>query len=788
MINIIASLLETPEEINFIENKEPLMEEMYNELYKTSVENINNSFKKSNDIIKENIFQIRDFLRYDYNRENENQKFRFHSLVANPSIPEFDKTILTNYVNDAKKYDGEINSYMISKQICPICDVKTYAMKLLGTPVESNLTSKAGKQLAIEISFRISKIKDDLEDIKNILIGQLSECNNEYLFKLVLRTSNTILSNELAKVYAYMRAFLEIFQSFTITNSIPITESAGNDEDVFKYIKELRELIPKCREYFDKFKYKEIITPRKKTINKMDEYMRGALERKYTLKIPIYKVENASPDAKKIIENDFIAGLKRIVDKYPNYILMTPDFKDDTDMFIYITLKEPFGNKQDRSNRVQQSRNDGAVISESSNYQNDIITENANILALLGLTGTMGAVTIWGLIKMCKNIKEQYKLSKEIKKNNKDEDPDKKFKLQKRKLTLVKEFNFKYIKNLKKAITESKFVKCKKGTIEASEKLVKLGIEYINYVKNNIPKDDYLQKEEFIEFLKTQSIYENKIKDILNLIEDEWVDVDNKNLLGSNFQSLYDNYEEMYKTLNDYYDFDHDIYYDIFSADYLYDAWAKISNSIKIQIDGDSLNESTSHWENKDYELINTKIEAMRRRIENIGSMNDSYIAKHGYENKGLMAKHEELNDELGKLFEERNAIAKSMMNESVFIETPLTSNERNSLPDEIFGLPGRRYPLNDITHIRLAISRMDPCDVSEKIELANNISKQVCKQKLVGKVTVSEINPNSKYFPKWMTCKSTLSNGYIYCGDDKYKVKDILEESSTGSTLEFYI
>ncbi len=37
-----------------------------------------------------------------------------------------------------------------------------------------------------------------------------------------------------------------------------------------------------------------------------------------------------------------------------------------------------------------------------------------------------------------------------------------------------------------------------------------------------------------------------------------------------------------------------------------------------------------------------------------------------------------------------------------------LSTAERNALPDAAFALPGRRYPIHDISHARNALARVD--------------------------------------------------------------------------------
>jgi hypothetical protein len=37
----------------------------------------------------------------------------------------------------------------------------------------------------------------------------------------------------------------------------------------------------------------------------------------------------------------------------------------------------------------------------------------------------------------------------------------------------------------------------------------------------------------------------------------------------------------------------------------------------------------------------------------------------------------------------------------------PLTTKQRNSLPNSVFALPGRRYPLENVSHARNALARV---------------------------------------------------------------------------------
>jgi hypothetical protein len=146
----------------------------------------------------------------------------------------------------------------------------------------------------------------------------------------------------LAYVIAQSKAADKLFISI-LPNKV-ITEATEIKNEVEDYLTELDKCIDEIRDFYDTFKYKELVTPRKKKIDKMREYLMGALMRKYTLKIPLYKINGSNFEVKKIIEEQFIKPINNISDKYSRFIVMSPDFSEDSDMFIYLTLREPFDN------------------------------------------------------------------------------------------------------------------------------------------------------------------------------------------------------------------------------------------------------------------------------------------------------------------------------------------------------------------------------------------------------------------------------------------------------------
>ena len=52
---------------------------------------------------------------------------------------------------------------------------------------------------------------------------------------------------------------------------------------------------------------------------------------------------------------------------------------------------------------------------------------------------------------------------------------------------------------------------------------------------------------------------------------------------------------------------------------------------------------------------------------------------------------------------------------ESVLDEDKLTTDERNSLSDDDFALPGRRYPIHDEAHARDALTRVSQFGSAEE-------------------------------------------------------------------------
>ena len=83
-------------------------------------------------------------------------------------------------------------------------------------------------------------------------------------------------------------------------------------------------------------------------------------------------------------------------------------------------------------------------------------------------------------------------------------------------------------------------------------------------------------------------------------------------------------------------------------------------------------------------------------------------------------------------------------INESVYFEAELSTEDRKKLKTKTFGLPKqRKYPLNDARHVISAIAYFNKCSEEDERELAANINKAIKKFNL--HPTVSEKNRFSK-------------------------------------------
>ena len=384
MINIIKAVLEAAETNDFSLKSIDPQEKSYNEetdnlLYKEAYEKACIGIKTCYDVheklYREVICNIRDAMgRTNINQDTE-KEVELHTISVNPQIDFNVLKLLEDFFtsSDLSKFNSsdefltvlECNvvtqrgSDPISKEGY-IGPVVTLPMK--GILVCENL-NKAERN--------IMNAADELYSIYEFMSGKIvNEKNPMYLeaYARMFEYCAKLISYEIG---AYGVAILELLQlgrNILVPGSNqPLTESVSNEENAKKYIDEIGKLIDEIRAFYAKFEYKEIIVPRKKKEPKMYEYVLGALERKYTLKIPIYKVEGVSDDVKDIVEHKFIDKIESITKKYPNFVVLSPNWENESDMFIYITLREPFGDKEDRKDREKQVQNESTDIDSAIN-------------------------------------------------------------------------------------------------------------------------------------------------------------------------------------------------------------------------------------------------------------------------------------------------------------------------------------------------------------------------------------------------------------------------------------
>lgn len=228
------------------------------------------------------------------------------------------------------------------------------------------------KAFTINVQMTGSDIKARLCRIPDLIlttINYLTQYANDHeITENIIRTVHD-------HIEVMSKAALELI-ALTKMNNKSLTESSVNSENVNDYISELNKIISEIRNYYDKSDYAKILSPRKKKYDKMVEYMKGALERKYTLRIPLYKVENADKTTRDIVENKFIKDVQGIISKYKNYALLSPNWNEDEDIYIYLTLKEPFGKDGDKQKRSLDSADD--VMEKFDNNKFNTNSNNKN--------------------------------------------------------------------------------------------------------------------------------------------------------------------------------------------------------------------------------------------------------------------------------------------------------------------------------------------------------------------------------------------------------------------------
>ena len=617
----------------------------------------------------------------------------------------------------------------------------------------------------------------------------------------VYETFSTFPDYEITDIGDFKFPFNMIKIQFTgdTMNESAVLLEATNEENAKKYIDEIDKLIDEVRAFYDKFEYKEIITPRKKKEHKMFEYVLGALQRKYTLRIPIYKVEGVSDDVKDIVEHKFIDKLESITKKYPNFVILSPNWENESDMFIYITLREPFGEKEDRKDRENQVQNESTEepnyainkkiehlqkkiemnekvqdrYIEKNGYENKSIaaehdkmcdqmeelcrqrreaknaTQNESVTLneaidkeVVGGFVALGALLALGTGMTISTIKESIKTNKKAKKMNL--------------LSEMIEYYDILFNGAQDYISKAKFIKCKKGTLKFIDDCYKLLDEsYKNYSKytndfNSFDKyyDKHTLQESKDHLLNiingTKNEY-NSFNEKLNKLyksissEDEFVECDNTELL-SKFKKL-----EKFVVETDY----SDIYEKFYSE------------------------EDSVGPKGFDYSLT---------KLIHTSNPDEDKIMLMFYDESAML--NHAVNS-ISKLI--KIQLKGKTINESISLnEASLTKAEKDNLEDYEFGLPEKRtYPLNDEVHIRKALQFFGYCKASDKKTLADNIVRRIIELDLVGIVTITESHPNKKFFPEWMlnTCKPTLEkkgNKYTIYVDNKKVDYGTLEDHSS--------
>jgi hypothetical protein len=201
-------------------------------------------------------------------------------------------------------------------QISGCDDIMSKCKELLGCRTTVNLNKVTYINYLMYINSQLAGLRDEIFLYKNIFVKYVDEnitndSSTNDLASTVLNKFMSIMKLYRAKVLSLgvclEKCNARIFNNTSINESVDIS-----DENLMTYITELDKLIEEIREFYDKFEHKDFLVPRKKRLSKMKEYMCGALQRKYTLKIPIYKVVNKSHKVKDTIENTFIRNLTKI--------------------------------------------------------------------------------------------------------------------------------------------------------------------------------------------------------------------------------------------------------------------------------------------------------------------------------------------------------------------------------------------------------------------------------------------------------------------------------------------
>lgn len=377
MYNLVKSILESAETNDFsLKSIDPKEESnnaetdnlLYNEAYEKACIGIKTCYDLHAKLFREFIHNVRHEHENISIDRDKNYKVELHTISINPQIDFNVLKMLDDFFSNK-----EMSSYNTSDEV--LDEISCHVISQSGrTPSQESYMGAI-----VTTSIKGSVIAVNLVDIERNSMNAADELYSayEYLSKKICEAKTPLELESYARIFEYCAklisyeigsygvALIELIR--IVRSSInTITEAATNEESAKEYISEIDKLVSEIRDFYDKFEYKEIIIPRKKKESKMYEYVLGALQRKYTLRIPIYKVEGASEDVKDIVENKFINKLESITKKYPNFVILSPKWDDEEDMFIYITLREPFGEKEDRDNREKQTQNESVILNEDA--------------------------------------------------------------------------------------------------------------------------------------------------------------------------------------------------------------------------------------------------------------------------------------------------------------------------------------------------------------------------------------------------------------------------------------
>lgn len=373
MIQLFEALIEAAENNDFtlksIDPRDKSYNEteddlLYKEAYNKGITSMSRMYESTKDLLREARGQVRDEAhKAEYSDVRVNASI--HTLSMNPThkssiLVALEKAFCkVGETSDSENDAVDVAFTKYAKDFRVTLGIRDQlTMKdLMGESIRSDISLKFVRVNLENIITSINNLLDELYFSYNKLVLEMQQTKNTSDIELFTRMFELICKVVCSYSAAYMASVMELVRiSRGHVTMHEATATSTNEENAKQYIKEMDKLIDEIRDFYDKFNYKEIITPRKKKEHKMYEYMLGALQRRYKLKVPMYKVVGTSKDVKDIVENKFIKKLETITKKYPNFCILSPTWDDDDDMFIYVTLREPFGDKEDREDREDQAK------------------------------------------------------------------------------------------------------------------------------------------------------------------------------------------------------------------------------------------------------------------------------------------------------------------------------------------------------------------------------------------------------------------------------------------------